>query len=84
MARRGQGNEDCDDARSPAGMAPEPMVNRTLERELLTEHVARVARSGHGHAVHQGDHCQVTTWECATARKGVGISGDNSGHRVPR
>lgn len=51
MARRGQGNEDCGDAHSPAGMAPEPMVNRTLERELLTDHVARVARSGQGHAV---------------------------------
>jgi transcriptional regulator with GAF, ATPase, and Fis domain len=51
MTRRGQGNEDCNDAQSPDGIAPEPMVNRTLELELLTDHVARVAHDGQGHAV---------------------------------
>lgn len=48
MARRGHRNEDCNNAQVPAGIAPEPMVNRTLELELLTDHVARVALGGHG------------------------------------
>jgi AAA ATPase domain len=56
MAWRRQGNGDGNDARSPAGIAlepiaPEPMVNRILELELLKDHVARLARGGGGHAV---------------------------------
>ncbi|MBV9013667.1 MAG: ADP-ribosylglycohydrolase family protein [Pseudonocardiales bacterium] len=59
MARRRQGSRDGredgsgngNDAGRPAGVAPEPMVNRTLELELLTDHVARVAHGGGGHAV---------------------------------
>ncbi len=51
MTRRDRRSEDENDAQNATAIAPEPMVNRTLELELLSEHVARVAHGGPGHAV---------------------------------
>lgn len=51
MGRQGPTGAAENDAHNPAEIPPEPMVNRTLELELLKEHVTRVARGGHGHAV---------------------------------
>ncbi|HEU0128689.1 MAG TPA: AAA family ATPase, partial [Pseudonocardiaceae bacterium] len=51
MVRRGRRGKDEIDAQGAAASEPEPMVNRTLELQLLKEHVARVAHGGPGHAV---------------------------------
>lgn len=51
MVRRGHRGEDENGPQRPAADDQEPLVNRTLELELLKQHVARVAGGGPGHAV---------------------------------